>query len=384
MEKKVRYMINDDISFNVLSRLPAKALIGLKCVSREWHNLISDRCFIQAQLERNKLTISGFIFQEKLLWYHQDKQGISYIPVGKESFQLHTRVFDFLPEDVVILSSCNGLVCCRSLFPSDDPSIYICNPLNKEWSRMRVATLDHDTIIALAFDAFENPIKVSTNFKMVRIFREVEAENGEVNFTFAIYSSETSLWRKSNERCICKKDLVKKKGIYIKGVFYWLTNGNEILTFDVENELSCIISVPVPAEEFMTIPQACIGESEGQLCYVMITEEGLHLWCLEDSFESKWALKSSKSLQKMEEEYPQFFYNLQVRVMEGTRNYETAWINPLSFQDGILFMRVSAKIYLHHFETGKVQKVCEVSELGLSSMFFPAVLPYSLSLVPLM
>lgn len=381
---KARYL-NDDIFFNVLSQLPTKILVGLKCVSKGWKSLISDRRFIQAQLRKTEVTVSGFIFQEKFQWYEEDIKTVSYIPVEKASFEVKQNVFDFLPEDIVVLASCDGLVCCRSCFPSEDPAIYICNPVNKEFVTLRCAGLDRDSSVALAFDPSQELVDTSTNFKVVRA-RQFEIEEGEeedLYFTFEIYSSKAGEWRKSNEICKCNTSLSKNKGVYIGGILHWLTDGDNILTFDSEKELSWLISVPVPASEFKSIPQACIGESDGRLHYVMISEEGLHLWCLEDYFESKWALKYSKPLRTMEKEHPRLLCNLHERVM-SVYDTETPWVNPLAFKDGLLLMVVSAKIYLYHFETSKVQVVCEAFKLGSSSIFFPTVLPYSMSLVPLL
>lgn len=59
--------LNTDVPFNVLFCFPTKILLGLKCVSKGWHQLIFDRSFIQAQLQKQKPIVSGFIFQRK---YH--------------------------------------------------------------------------------------------------------------------------------------------------------------------------------------------------------------------------------------------------------------------------------------------------------------------------
>ena len=116
----------------------------------------------------------------------------------------------------------------------------------------------------------------------------------------------------------------------------------------------------------------------------MVSEEGLHLWCLEDNFECEWVLKHWLSLEAMESEYPGFFCNLRERVAQSeTGAHDTPWVNPLAFEDGLLLLRVSTKIYLFNFDTSEMQEVCEAAELGPSAMFFPTVVPYSMSLVPL-
>jgi hypothetical protein len=375
---------NSDLPHNVLSRLPTKTLLGLKCVSKGWHKVISERSFIQDQLQKHKPIVSGFIFQGKYQWCNEDIKIVSYIPVESKVSQVQQMVFDFLPEVVVILASCNGLVCCRSCFPAQDPAIYVCNPSNKQWIRLNSATPDQHSTIGLVFDPARDPVNISTKFKLVRVkqLKIEEKEEEELYYTFEVYSLETGTWTKSNEICHCNSNLVKNKSVYVGGILHWQTNGDKVLTYHVENELSWLISVPVPATEFNTIPEACIGDSEGKLHYVMISEEGLHIWFLEDYFEIQWTLKYSKSLLEIEEEHPRF-YNLHERVTQRVTYDMDPWMVPLAFKDGLLLMRVSAKLYLYHIETGMMKEACTLAKLGPNSMYCPVVLPYSMSLVPL-
>lgn len=372
--------LNNDIYFDVLSRLPTKILLGLKCVSKGWHHLISGRSFIQTQLLTTEPVVSGFIFQEKLQLCNEDIETFNYIPVETEG-SVRKVAFNFLVENVVVLASCNGLVCCRSCFPSQDPSIYICNPLIKDWVRVEWTAPKMQSNIGLAFDPSQNPIDISTNFKVVQAQR-FGSDDKEQGISFEIYSSETRAWRMSNEICMCSDSLLKNNSIFIKGVLHWLTNGDKILTFDVEEELSFFVSVPIPEAIFNTT-QTCIGDSEGQLHFVMVSEEGLHIWCLEDYFESRWTLKHSKSLEKIREEHPRFFCNSHDQLMHIMKLGKEPMMDPLAFKDGILLMRVAAMIYSYNLSTGKIKEVCSLTRLGQASMFCPTVLAYSMSLIPL-
>lgn len=372
--------LNSDIPFDVLSRLSAKELVGFKSVSKGWQHLISDRSFIRVQSQK-KEPLSGFFCQQRYRWSYDDIKTISYIPVGREGAELRQNVFDFLPQDVVVLTSCNGLVCCRSCVPFEEPTIYVCNPLNKEWNRMDWARPDKEDSIALAFDPFQDFTENSTNFKVVRVLQFGDDQK-EVYFAFDVYSSKTRKWKLSKEICWCSSNLYKNKGVFIGGVLHWLTDGDKILTFNVENELAWLISAPIPATEFNSVPEACIGESKGRLHYIMISEEGLHVWFLEDYFDFKWSLKHSKTLAEMEKEHAQSFCNLYERVTQRLTFDNSPWMDPLAFKDRVLLLRVSNTIYLYHIETSKMEKFCENSRFGTNSLFCPTVVPYSMSLVP--
>ncbi|KAI4301659.1 hypothetical protein L6164_034913 [Bauhinia variegata] len=381
MKKVVRFL-NSDIIFSVLSRVPVKTLLCLKCICKEWHRIISSHSFSIAHVKEMETVFSGFILQEKFLLCNDDIKTISYIPVETGRARVQQTVFNFLPEDVVVLASCRGLVCCRSCLPSPDPVVYVCNPLNKHWIRLKLVNCDKNENIGLAFDPSKNPIDTSVKFDLVRV-KQVENDEEDLYATFELYSSETRAWRKSTETCQCNVNLIKNKGVYIGGVLHWLTDGDEVLTFDVEKELSWLVSVPVPKTEFRSIPGACIGESEGRLHYVMISEDGVDIWFLEDYFEFKWTLKYCKTLEEIEKEYSQFFVNLRYRVSQRVCMDSNPWMDPLGYKDGILFMKVCGSLFLHDIENNKMSQACTLEDLNSVSVLHPTVLPYSMSLVPL-
>ncbi|KAK3026907.1 hypothetical protein RJ639_041091 [Escallonia herrerae] len=379
---RVLWFANDDIAVDMLSRLCTKTLLLLKCVSKEWHRLISDRSFICVQLKRTG-PISGFFFQERFQWCNDDIKSISYIPVEMENDEMLQRtVLDFLPESVVLVASTNGLVCCRSCFPSPQPAMYVCNPVNKDWVSLPFPAPDVGNSLGLAFDPLQDPIDVSTKFRVVKVFK-AETHSEDSVLSFDIYSSATRAWRRSAEICRCNSNLLKNGGIFIEGMMYWLTDGDQIAMFDLGKELSWLIMTPFPTTQFDVIPEMCIGESEGRLHYVLISEAGLQLWVLQDHFASQWELMFSIALDKFEEENPEFLYNVSKRVGSRLTIDVFPWVVPLAYSDGLLLLRVSANIFSYHFGTRKMRKLCSLSVLGSNSMFYPIVLPLAISLVPL-
>ncbi|KAL8542471.1 hypothetical protein ACS0TY_003362 [Phlomoides rotata] len=388
-----RWFANDDIPTNILSRLSAKKLHNLKNVSKEWHNLVSDRSFVSLQLQKRE-PVSGFFFQE--VFQFTDYEGIdsiSYIPVDTEILNVWRSILSFLPENVVIMSLNNGLLCCRSCFPISDPRVYVCNPLNRQYGSVEWPNLPRDSTssIALVFDPSRNPIDKSTDFKLVAVSKmEMEEDDDddddveeECCFLFYIYSSKTGLWTRSKEFCPSNDNLSKNKGVLVEGVLYWHTDGCKILMFDPQSEVSLLISSPLPETEFDSIPETCIGESHGKLCYVIISEDGLQEWTLEDCFMSHWELKISIPLYEFEKENPIVGYKLSEKVGNRVSKEAVPWMDPLAFKDGMLLLRVSAVVYLFQFDTRMMKRLCDVSSLGPKSMFSPIVVPYTMSLVPI-
>nr|GLL46632.1 F-box protein At5g49610-like [Ipomoea trifida] len=371
----------------VLWRLPSKTLAWVRFVSKEWKNIVSDRTFIKLQLKPRE-QLSGFFFQGRYEWSDGDVKSVSYISVDRDFTKVEKAVLNFLPENVVILSSSNGLICCRSSFPCSKPVLYVCNPLNREWITLQWPNLPKDSSTALIFEPFKSQIDVSTDFQVVTVCQtyieedEDEDEDG-VQFSFNIYSSQTKLWTKSTEICVCGHNLQKKGCAFVEGVIFWLTNGDHILMFDPEKELSCLVMQPFPASQLNFRPGMCVGEAEGRLQYVLFSEDGLQLWELEDMFSSHWSVKHFISLEELERENPKCMYHISEKLESHLTTDTFPWINPLSFKDTTLLLRISTNIYAFNFDTKKAKLLCPYSALGPNSMFSPIVIPYTMSLVPI-
>ncbi|KAI3454299.1 hypothetical protein Pfo_010962 [Paulownia fortunei] len=342
---KRHWFANNDIPINILCRLPAKTLHCLKYVPKEWLNVISDRPFISFQLKRTE-PVSGFFFQEVFKWTDdEDMESIIYIPVDVENVKVWRNVLNFLHESVVILSLNNGLLCCQNCFPTSQPRIYVCNPLNKHWTSLQWPNISQNSSAALAFDPFQNTVDVSTDFKLVAVSH---IETREYKYCFVL----TYIRQKQG----CGED---------------------------QKSLSWLTTAPLPATGFSSIPDMCIGDSHSRLYYVIISEDGLQLWVLEDHFASQWELQISISLDEFENENSIVLYKISEKVAKRLYKGMLAWMDPLAFKDGMLLLRVSANIYSYQFDTRKMRKLWCVSTLGPKSMFSPIVVPYTMSLVPL-
>ncbi|KAL9328172.1 hypothetical protein ACSQ67_003175 [Phaseolus vulgaris] len=81
--KKANLFIHSDALTEILSRVPAKELLTLKLVCKEWHRVITSRSFAKTQLGTTEVVLTGFILQEKFKWCNDDIKIVSYIFVEK-------------------------------------------------------------------------------------------------------------------------------------------------------------------------------------------------------------------------------------------------------------------------------------------------------------
>ncbi|KAI3831285.1 hypothetical protein MKX03_034071 [Papaver bracteatum] len=374
---------NLDISFEVLSRLRTKSLLELKLVSKKWGQMFSDLSFMQLHSQRSTPIVSGFFFQGRFQTCEDDIDNVSYIPVDREEIRvIHKTVLDFLPEKVVLMASSNGLICCRNSKTNESFSaIYVCNPASRQWVKLDWSWSREEKGMGLALV----PSGSTSEFRLVNLHRlEIEYENHDdldFIYSFDVYSTRTGKWKTSDDMCLCKYSLVKNLGIYVSGILYWLTDGDVILAFDLENEKSQLINIPVGRHPFKEGPEGCIGEFNGQLYYVTIKNTGMQVWILENYYASEWVLESCISLDTMEQDNPKIIFNAEER-MENPCD-QNPYMDPLAFQDGLLLMKVCSMIVSYHLETGKLKELCTYDALGPNSFINPMVLPYSMSLVPL-
>ena len=115
---------------DVLSRLLTKTLLGLKCVYKRWHRIISNRYFIQDSSQRPE-PLPGFLFQERYQWCAEDISTISYIPARME-----------------------------------DPSIFIYNPSNKQWIRLQATTPEKES---RAWRNWRRSASATTNYSETKV-----------------------------------------------------------------------------------------------------------------------------------------------------------------------------------------------------------------------
>ncbi|XP_035844029.1 F-box protein At5g49610 [Helianthus annuus] len=115
-------VLPESVMLDVLSRLPAKAIIRFKRVCRKWRDLVSDPYFVHLHHSRSREALM-IDWQGSLEWVemmeHEDEYHLH--PVKSLSILIDPS-FSFA-------GSVNGLICCYR--PYD--SVYILNPVLKEY-----------------------------------------------------------------------------------------------------------------------------------------------------------------------------------------------------------------------------------------------------------
>ncbi|CAN4116496.1 unnamed protein product [Withania somnifera] len=262
---KVGY--NEGLLTQIFLHLPAKSLIRCKCVSKQWHFIITSPHFTRLRTPQFNsarglfLHCSSFVINP----FHQ------FVPFGLEnpiSAPVHELSFIDDPTRIRILQSCNGLLlCCCFGALEPNKNYYVYNPTTQQFVTLpRPGGEKQITKVVLGMELAFHPWK-SPHYKVI-CTRRSELDPDE-HYQIEIYSSETKKWRVSGPPFPAHYNIgFAYTGVYWNSVIYWAC-GDKALGFNVEQER---------LEKF---PMPCIrrgqGEEESRVSYYGESCGYLHL-----------------------------------------------------------------------------------------------------------
>ncbi|KAJ6854300.1 F-box protein-like [Iris pallida] len=194
-------VLSDDLSMEVLVRLPVRSIMRFRCVSKAWNNLISEL----GRRHRDRLppAMVGYI--------RQYNDTTKFTGIGRRSCYSSDPLaaagagsrgpdFSFMPlcyaqENRNIVSVCNGLVLgCYSILQPEPYGLYpyehchiVCNPATKRWKRLP-ETMFYDPV-AVGFD------QRLPRRRYYRVLGEdTRMHPGHDTFRFKMFVSETDSW----------------------------------------------------------------------------------------------------------------------------------------------------------------------------------------------
>lgn len=250
----VHIKLKDDIrevaKNHIIRYLPAKSLAKCRRVSKEWNQWISSPFLAHMQSQYFRKT-SGF--------FQSSKPVIRFFALENSAYGVPDPSLGFLPMDVSIKSSCNGLLLCQAV--DDDNIYYICNPANEQWVRLPPSNYYHGAKpnIVLAFEP--SSFNFEPCYQVVCPFSLPDPDMGPIVY-FDIYDSKAQSWRISDAICVdLDESDVKSEGIFVDGNVYWETTGGVLLAFDLKNEIYGVQKLPLDEG-------GALSKVHGELCYV--------------------------------------------------------------------------------------------------------------------
>lgn len=261
-KRKQDMNIQDVVKDSVLRFLPAKSLVRFRAVSKDWDPWIRSP-LLGLQQSYSFRDISGF-------FYEQDYNVPNFVTLNHDAYGVPMPSLTFLPCPVNIRSSSNGLLLCQG---GENYSYYVCNPVTKAVMELPESVYYHglDPAVVLAFEP--SVLNVGAHYHVICA---VPLPDHPV-VCFELYSARTKKWMCSEELCVGLENYWQfvGNGFYMKGIVYCQTSTGRVVTFDLEQKVHGVITLPTDRPR-----NGILAEIHGKLCYIGISSDADNEWCI--------------------------------------------------------------------------------------------------------
>ncbi|TYI23689.1 hypothetical protein ES332_A06G182300v1 [Gossypium tomentosum] len=253
MEMKANLSL--DLIADILSRLPVKHLLCLRCVSKLWRSLIGDPDFINLHLRHSLDSRTN----HTLILKNTDLHAADLASLGPFAKLEHPLMS--YNHGVEIQGSCNGLLCIRNIV--EDMAIW--NPSTRKYQVLPYLGSCKGYVCGFGHDP------IADDYKVVKIIQLGGADGKPLESEVKVCSLKRNRWRKIQD-IPCVSSFPVANGVFASGALHWiltqkldLSEENTIVALDLATE--SFREVPQPECERM-IYQLNVGVLGGCLCVV--------------------------------------------------------------------------------------------------------------------
>ena len=277
----------EDITVEILSRLPVKSLIRLRCVCKSWYAIIKNLNFISKHL-KNDINTRLIVMYSK----EDDKEEPSY---PKEYFclfpdeTLQDLSLQDLSNEEPVFGSFKGLYCGIVFIQEISNRITLWNIATRE----SITLPKYRVIIPQYTRVFRSNIGFGLDLKtkdykvvLILTLRDEKKESLCAFFHVAVYTLGTNSWRNLE----CLKSIhypipmrLSSERTYLDGAFYWLLelvndNHNVILSFNMSEEKFQEMQGPCKLESLLEVTLGIYDQSLSLL--LLDTDHCFKIWVM--------------------------------------------------------------------------------------------------------
>ncbi|KAM7463353.1 hypothetical protein LguiA_031474 [Lonicera macranthoides] len=203
----------EELTMEILSRLPIKSLMRFKCVSKSWRNLILSSEFATDHFNHSKNKRHFHIYQYskyKIPSFFDDAVTDLHIPFPFNS--------DGYPS---IVGSSNGLVCIRINHKSESSSFVVWNPAAREYRYLpKPGTITGWVINSCAgFDFVPGGGICDYKLVLVNFFRGIHLT--EFVLRVEVFTRSSNSWKQISENSVPRLGICSFEGVVVNGSIYW-------------------------------------------------------------------------------------------------------------------------------------------------------------------
>ena len=278
-ERKERATMNlpEEILEKILSRLPTKSLLQLRCVCKTWRTLISHPLFVKTHLRfQQELPEIGLLYPRKS---DHDLDLGSHLGISSENI-------------VAILDSCHGLLCIVHRFHSDHfpkplQELILWNPCTGQFNHIPSPVFVSYKSYWFCFFYDSD----ADDYKIVRILTLQTMDRTRVD----VFSLKSNKWRTAVETHASV--IASGSAIHFNGNIHWLASidssggGRDIVAFSLRDEKFLEMKLPtqITFSTYLTVlgGRLHVGslyfrETWGRKEYHDICLSGHEMWMMEE------------------------------------------------------------------------------------------------------
>ncbi|XP_057802353.1 F-box/kelch-repeat protein At3g23880-like [Salvia miltiorrhiza] len=275
----------EEIIEEILSRLPVKSLLRLRCVSKTWRSLIGSKCFIKAH-HQNSIKNPCFPHQRLI------RVTTKYDRLEECSLQslLRKRLISRYSLDNLEITTllplqswgcCNGLFCVIGLSKWPE-RVYLWNPSTRTSKKLpEISSPGYVRNYGFGW------VESSDEYKVFVLLVDYDYYQGIGNSSVGkVYSSKTKSW-KTIELCD-DLDYCWRGGVFAGGKLYWRNYGDKeyIIFWDLKSEVFGRIELPFD-HEFCTKWYWFVDVLGGLLCVLCYIDDYtrvIRVWVMKESW----------------------------------------------------------------------------------------------------
>ncbi|KAK1367178.1 hypothetical protein POM88_042739 [Heracleum sosnowskyi] len=319
--------LTEHLVSEILSRLPVKALLQYRCVSKPWCSLIDSPRFVKAQLKRSIEcdTNTGLVIRGDN-FHLVDFDSLEHTTPVEIDEPLKTSLYG-----CSIVSSINGLHC---LF-NPKPDIFIWNPATRKYRHLPTLPADFNrpfgfggsSLCGFGYDA------ANDDYKVMRIQTD---DSGSAGSKVIVYGLKTHSWKRF-KNIPYKFQHFGVWGMFMGGSLHWITIKGQgcpsilAVTLGLENHRE----LPLPKLQTKNVNQLSIITFEKSLCILeYLLSVRMNVWVMKDyGVGNSWCKLFSVEQRKVMGSFvtitPLAYSKSRKDVLLEVDNKKVLWYNPI-------------------------------------------------------
>ncbi|KAH6774974.1 hypothetical protein C2S52_012535 [Perilla frutescens var. hirtella] len=274
-----------EITINILSRLPIRTIIRCKCVCKPWLDLLETDEFAKSHLSRSVpgLVVPGCNVFELNDELDLERHELRYTPVAEFD---HTPFISHPHSHPSIQGSANGLLLLWDVSSNNpDSSLYVCNPITREYIELH----SHQELVKTKITYGFGVSKITGQHKVVSISHERKDDQRKNEKQLIkkpecrVYTLGTqSSWRSTASGAALDYSCLTF-GVFLNGNLHWLVSDLEgcrwISCFDLETErFSSLLPAPPRSDSLFGLRDClCVTDysSQDEVAFWFMKEYGV-------------------------------------------------------------------------------------------------------------